>query len=105
MGHCMGGEADSPGIDAMLAFGTASAPLTGGVLDRPQLISQPNWSSILPTWRRTRPTTIVGRRAGVQLQVAKGKLTMYEAVCEAQLRSRRACQSEDVCQGGYSAPG
>jgi hypothetical protein len=37
----MGGEADSPGIDATLAFGTASAPLTGGVLDRPQLISHP----------------------------------------------------------------
>jgi hypothetical protein len=41
MGHCMGGEADSPGIDATLAFGTASAPVTGGVLDRPQLISHP----------------------------------------------------------------
>jgi hypothetical protein len=38
----MGGEAESPGIDATLAFGTASAPLTGGgVLDRPQLISHP----------------------------------------------------------------
>jgi hypothetical protein len=41
MGHCMGGEADSPGIDATLAFGTASAPLTGGLVDRHQLISHP----------------------------------------------------------------